>query len=191
MRCSRRCRRPGMPLLVHGEVTDPEVDVFDRETVFLERTLAVAREALPDAQDRARAHHHARGGGVRRARAAPTSRRRSPRITCCSTATRSSPGGIQPASLLPAGAQARDASPRAGEGRDLRQSEVLPRHRQRAALARQQGDRRAGTRASTPRTPRSSSTRKRSRPPARSTSSRRSRATSARTSTGCRATRAR
>jgi dihydroorotase len=30
----------GMPLLVHGEVTDPEVDVFDRERVFIERVLA-------------------------------------------------------------------------------------------------------------------------------------------------------
>ena len=29
----------GMPLLVHGEVTDPEVDVFDRERMFLERVL--------------------------------------------------------------------------------------------------------------------------------------------------------
>jgi len=29
----------GMPLLVHGEVTDPQVDVFDRERVFLERVL--------------------------------------------------------------------------------------------------------------------------------------------------------
>ena len=29
-----------MPLLVHGEVTDPAVDVFDREAVFLERVLA-------------------------------------------------------------------------------------------------------------------------------------------------------
>ena len=29
----------GMPLLVHGEVTDPEVDVFDREAVFIERVL--------------------------------------------------------------------------------------------------------------------------------------------------------
>jgi dihydroorotase len=28
-----------MPLLVHGEVTDPEVDVFDREAVFIERIL--------------------------------------------------------------------------------------------------------------------------------------------------------
>lgn len=30
----------GMPLLVHGEVTDPGVDVFDREAVFIERVLA-------------------------------------------------------------------------------------------------------------------------------------------------------
>ncbi len=32
-------QRVGLPLLVHGEVTDPEVDVFDRETVFLDRVL--------------------------------------------------------------------------------------------------------------------------------------------------------
>ncbi|MBI3045179.1 MAG: dihydroorotase [Betaproteobacteria bacterium] len=30
----------GVPLLVHGEVTDPEVDVFDREKVFIDRVLA-------------------------------------------------------------------------------------------------------------------------------------------------------
>ena len=30
----------GMPLLVHGEVTDPAVDIFDRERVFIERVLA-------------------------------------------------------------------------------------------------------------------------------------------------------
>jgi dihydroorotase len=29
----------GMPLLVHGEVTDPAVDIFDREAVFIERVL--------------------------------------------------------------------------------------------------------------------------------------------------------
>ena len=29
----------GMPLLVHGEVTDPAVDVFDREAVFIDRIL--------------------------------------------------------------------------------------------------------------------------------------------------------
>ena len=31
--------RIGMPLLIHGEVTDPAVDVFDREAVFIERHL--------------------------------------------------------------------------------------------------------------------------------------------------------
>ncbi|HXH00204.1 MAG TPA: dihydroorotase [Sphingomicrobium sp.] len=30
----------GMPLLVHGEVTDPAVDIFDREAVFIDRILA-------------------------------------------------------------------------------------------------------------------------------------------------------
>jgi dihydroorotase len=30
----------GMPLLVHGEVTDPEVDIFDREAAFIDRVLA-------------------------------------------------------------------------------------------------------------------------------------------------------
>ena len=34
-----RMQAIGMPLLVHGEVTDPEVDIFDREAVFIERVL--------------------------------------------------------------------------------------------------------------------------------------------------------
>ena len=38
----------GMPLLVHGEVTDAEVDVFDREAVFLDRTLAPLVKRFPD-----------------------------------------------------------------------------------------------------------------------------------------------
>ncbi len=33
-------QRIGMPLLIHGEVTDPEVDIFDREPVFIERVLS-------------------------------------------------------------------------------------------------------------------------------------------------------
>lgn len=31
--------REGLPLLLHGEVTDPEVDIFDREPVFVDRIL--------------------------------------------------------------------------------------------------------------------------------------------------------
>jgi dihydroorotase len=39
--------REGIVLLVHGEVTDPEVDVFDREAVFIERHLAPLRRDFP------------------------------------------------------------------------------------------------------------------------------------------------
>jgi dihydroorotase len=37
----------GMPLLVHGEVTDPAVDVFDREAVFIERILLPLLADIP------------------------------------------------------------------------------------------------------------------------------------------------
>jgi dihydroorotase len=37
----------GMPLLVHGEVTDPEVDVFDREAVFIDRILVPLLDRFP------------------------------------------------------------------------------------------------------------------------------------------------
>ena len=36
-----------VPLLVHGEVTDPDVDVFDREAAFIERVLAPAHRDFP------------------------------------------------------------------------------------------------------------------------------------------------
>ncbi len=38
----------GMPLLVHGEVTDPDIDVFDREAVFIDRVLAPLVRRLPE-----------------------------------------------------------------------------------------------------------------------------------------------
>ncbi len=38
----------GMPLLIHGEVTDTAVDIFDREAVFIERTLSGLVRDLPD-----------------------------------------------------------------------------------------------------------------------------------------------
>jgi len=40
-------QRCGMPLLVHGEATDPAVDVFDREAVFIERVLQPLLRDLP------------------------------------------------------------------------------------------------------------------------------------------------
>jgi dihydroorotase len=51
----RRCypaleemQRAGLPLLVHGEVTDSSVDVFDREKVFIDHVLAPLIETFPD-----------------------------------------------------------------------------------------------------------------------------------------------
>jgi dihydroorotase len=35
----QRMEKIGMPVLIHGEATDPAVDIFDREAVFMERTL--------------------------------------------------------------------------------------------------------------------------------------------------------
>lgn len=37
----------GLPLLVHGEVTDPDIDIFDREAVFIDRILAPLLSRLP------------------------------------------------------------------------------------------------------------------------------------------------
>ena len=36
-----------MPLLIHGEVTDPDIDIFDREAVFIERHLIPLRRQFP------------------------------------------------------------------------------------------------------------------------------------------------
>ncbi|MFO1295268.1 MAG: dihydroorotase [Rubrivivax sp.] len=40
-------QREGLLLLVHGEVTDPDVDVFDREAVFIERVMQPLRRDFP------------------------------------------------------------------------------------------------------------------------------------------------
>ncbi len=60
----------GMPLCVHGEVTDPDIDIFDREAVFIDRVLHPIRMAVPglrvvmehvttrDAVDYVRDQHH-------------------------------------------------------------------------------------------------------------------------------------
>lgn len=41
-------QREGMLLLVHGEVTDPAIDLFDREAVFIEQQLAPLRRDFPE-----------------------------------------------------------------------------------------------------------------------------------------------
>jgi len=41
-------QREGLLLLVHGEVTDPDVDIFDREAVFIERVMQPLRRHFPE-----------------------------------------------------------------------------------------------------------------------------------------------
>ncbi len=41
-------QRIGMPLLIHGEVTDREIDIFDREAVFIEQVLAPLVRDYPE-----------------------------------------------------------------------------------------------------------------------------------------------
>jgi dihydroorotase len=43
-----RMEKIGMVLCVHGEVTDPEVDVFDREAVFIDRVLSRLTSDFPE-----------------------------------------------------------------------------------------------------------------------------------------------
>ena len=41
-------QRCGMPLLVHGEVTSPDIDIYDREAVFIERVMQPLLRDLPN-----------------------------------------------------------------------------------------------------------------------------------------------
>ena len=38
----------GLPLLIHGEVTESDIDIFDREAVFIDRVLLPLRKRLPE-----------------------------------------------------------------------------------------------------------------------------------------------
>ena len=41
-------QKHNMPLLVHGEVTDADIDIFDREKVFIDKVLAPTRKDFPE-----------------------------------------------------------------------------------------------------------------------------------------------
>jgi dihydroorotase len=53
-----RMEQLGVPLLVHGEVTDPAVDVFDREAVFIDTVLQPLLRDFPRIEAGAGTHHH-------------------------------------------------------------------------------------------------------------------------------------
>ena len=135
-----RMEKIGMVLCVHGEVTDPDVDVFDRETVFIERILSPLVEDFPALK--IVLEHITTEEAV----ALRTISRAEP---CCnghSPAPDPQPqcdfrGRVTASRLLPSSRQARKASSCRTRGGNLRLAQILPRHRQRAACAPSQGKR--------------------------------------------------
>ena len=126
-----------LPLLVHGEVTDPGVDVFDREAAFIDaRAAPLLVRRFPRLQ--VVFEHITTRDGVAFVRGA---RDRGSRATITPQhllLNRNAlfAGGIRPHHYcLPV--LKREVAPRgADRGRDQRRAALLPRHRQRAARAR-------------------------------------------------------
>jgi dihydroorotase len=182
-----RMQDTGMPLLVHAESTDPEIDVFDRERVFLDDVLGPMVERFPSLK--IVVEHATTRDAVQFVEVT------GPNVAATITAhhlllNRNSlfVGGIRPhhfclpvlkreehrEALVEA---ATSGNPKFFLGTDSAPHPTRTRKRPAAAPA------------STPRMPRSSCTRRPSRRPARSTGSKASPPSSARASTACRRTR--
>ena len=131
-------QRIGMPLLVHGEVTDPGGrHLRPREGVHRPHLLGLLRD-FPALK---MVFEH-----ITTADAAEFVLAAGPNVAATVTPhhlhiNRNAlfAGGLRPACLLPAGRQARSAPPGRPPGRHVGLAQILPRHRQRAARGRAQG----------------------------------------------------
>ena len=120
-------RRRAVRSMAKSPIAD--VDVFDRERVFVERaararSCATFRRCASCSSTSRRARPRSSSRDARRDVAATIT----PQHLLYSRNALFA-GGIAAASLLPAGAEARDAPAGAGRRRDVGQSEILPRHR--------------------------------------------------------------
>nr|WP_300998469.1 amidohydrolase family protein [Hyphomonas sp.] len=130
--------RIGMPLLLHGEVTDRHVDIFDREAVFIDRILTKLIADFPGLK--VVFEHITTADAV--------SLRRS-RWSKCRSHDNAAPSGDQsqrhvrrrdpPSFLLLADREAGGPSARIACGRNIRFGEILPRHRLSTARGQRQG----------------------------------------------------
>ncbi len=133
-----RMQEIGMVFCVHGEVTDPDVDVFDREAVFIERVLTGIVRDFPALKivlehiTTAEAAQFVRDAGPNVA-ATITPQHLAPQPQCT---LRRRPAAAR---LLPAGREAGEASARGEGGGRFGLAEILPWHGQRAASARREG----------------------------------------------------
>ena len=131
-------QREGLLLLVHGEVTSPDIDLFDREAVFIDTQLIPLRRDFPELKI-VFEHITTKEAAQYVAEADAVSRRHAHRAPPAVQPQRDLHRRHSPALLLPAGAQARNAPAGAGRGGHQRQRPLLPRHRQRAAPGAPEG----------------------------------------------------
>ena len=121
-----------MPFLMHGEDVDPEIDIFDREAMFIERYLSKWTRQFPgpalhpgasvvEGRRRFRAQRGAAGRRHDHALSPDPDPHRLARL------------GAQALHVLHAGDQDREGPRGAAQGRDLGRSLLFPRHRFRAA----------------------------------------------------------
>ena len=179
-----------MPLLVHGEVTDADVDIFDREAVFIERVLIPLLRDFPGLKV---VFEHITTQEAADFVSADTSGRLGATITAHHLVINRShifAGGIRPhLYCLPVAKRERHrlALRRAATSGPLRSSSAPTAPRIRSPPRRAP----AAAPASSPRRSRSRSMPRSSRRKGRSTASRPSPASTARASTACRSTRTR
>ena len=141
----------GLPLCVHGEVTDPEIDIFDREAVFIDRVLDPIRRATPGLRVvHGTCHHRGWRRLCRRDRKEPGrhDHHASPGASTATTSSSAASARITTACRSPSAETHRLAL---ASRRDLGRSALLPRHRQRAASRSAQGKRLRLRRAASPR----------------------------------------
>ena len=121
-------QRIGMPLLVHGEVTHQDVDIFDREAVFIDDVLGGVIKDFPELKV---VFEH-----ITTAEAAAFVTAAGPNVAATITPhhlefNRNAifQGGIRPHYYCLPIAKREKAPPRLAQSRHIRLAEILPRHR--------------------------------------------------------------
>jgi hypothetical protein len=133
-----RMAKIGLPLCVHGEVTTPEVDIFDREAVFIDTVLDPLRKRLPELK--VTMEHVTTSDGIDYIKVGQGQSRRLDHHASPDHQPQRNPRRRHPpALLLPAGRQAREPSPGAACRGHQRRSALLPRHGFRTACRSAEG----------------------------------------------------
>ena len=120
--------KQGILFLVHGEVTDPEIDIFDREAAFIERVMKPVLAQVPNLKV---VFEH-----ITTAEAARLVLEAGDNVAATPSAQPQRPLGRRraPPSFLPARTQTRNPPSGIGRRRYRREgAQILPRHRLRAA----------------------------------------------------------